>query len=89
MSFENVFFLDDLKLAEGSPVFKENDYLDKENDSPVSVLFNMSKVFQRIMYSQIDAFIQDKLSNLLADFRKIFAQHCLMYMLEIFKKYAG
>ena len=44
LSFENGFFLDDLKLAEGSPVFKKNDYLDKENYSPVNVLFNVSKV---------------------------------------------
>ena len=89
LPFENGFFLDDLKLAECSPIFKKNDYLNKENYSPVSVLFNVSKVFQRIMYGQIDAFIQDKLSNLLEGFRKILAQHCLMYMLEIFKKYAG
>ena len=50
----------------------------------VSVLFNMSKVFERIMYSQIDAFMQDKLSNLLTSFRKNHStQHCLMQMLEI------
>ena len=50
----------------------------------VSVLFNVSKVFERIMYSQIDAFMQDKLSNLLTSFRKNHStQHCLMQMLEI------
>ena len=65
---------------------KKNDDLDKENSKPVSVLFNASSVFERIMYSQIDAFIQDKLSNLLTGFRKNHStQHCLMYMLEIWK----
>ena len=31
LSFENNRFLDDLKLAEVSPVFKKRDHLDKEN----------------------------------------------------------
>ena len=46
----------------------------------------MSKVFERIIYSQIDAFMQDKLSKLLTGFRKKHStQHCLIYMLEIWK----
>ena len=70
LSFENECCPDDLKLAEVSPIFKKNDDLDKENYRPVSVLFNVSKVFERIIYSQIDAFKQDKLANLLTGFRK-------------------
>ena len=86
LSFENGCFPDDLKLAEVSPIFKKNDDLDKENYRPVSVLFNVSKVFERIIYSQIDAFMQDKLSNSLTGFRKNHStQHCLMYMLENWK----
>ena len=86
LSFENGCFPDDLKLAEVSPIFKKNDDLDKENYRPVSVLFNVSKVFERIIYSQIDAFMQDKLSNLLTGFRKNHStKHCLMYMLENWK----
>ena len=46
----------------------------------------MSKVFEKIIYGQIDAFMQDKLSNLLTGFRKNhISQHCLMYMLESWK----
>ena len=79
-------FPDDLKLAEISSIFKKNDDLDKENCRPVSVLFNVSKVFERIIYSQIDAFMQDKLSNLLTGFRKNHStEHCLIYMLENWK----
>ena len=38
------------------------------------------------MDSPIDAFMQDKLTNLLIGFRKIHsAQHCTTYMLEISK----
>ena len=70
MLFENGYFPDDLKLAEVSSIFKKNDDLDKENYRPVSVLLNVSKVFERIIYIQIDAFMQDKLSNLLTGVRK-------------------
>ena len=63
-----------------------NDDLDKENYRPVSVLLNVSKVSERIIYSQIDAFMRDKLSNLLTGFRKNHeTQHCLMYMLQNWK----
>ena len=61
MSFENGWFPENLKLEEVSPIFKKNDDLDKENYEPVSVSFNMSKVFERIIYSQTDGFMQDKL----------------------------
>ena len=86
MSFENECFPDDLELAKVNPIFKKNNDLDKENYRPVSVLFNVSKAFERTIYSQIDAFMQDKLSKLLIDFRKNHStQHCLMYML-LFRK---
>ena len=58
-------FLDNLKLVDVSPISKKNGGLDKENFRPVIVLFNVSKVCERIIYCQTDAFMQDKLSNLL------------------------
>ena len=70
LSFENGCFPDNLKLAEVTLIFKKNDDLDKENHSSFCFLFNMPKDFERIIYSQIDAFMQDKLSNLLTGFRK-------------------
>ena len=86
LSFEMGCFPDDLKLAYVSPILKKNDNLDKGNYRLVSVLFNLSKVFERIMCSQIDAFMQDKLSNLLTGFRKNHStQHCLWKMLESWK----
>ena len=60
--------------------------LDKENYRSGSVLFNVSKIFERIIYSQTDTFIQDKLSNPLAGFKiNHRTQQCLMYMHEIWK----
>ena len=85
MSINNNCYPDDLKLAEVSPVFKKDD-LDKGNYRPVSVTFYVSKVFERIMYQQIDL-MKDRLSNLLTGFRKNHnTQHFLMSMLERWKK---
>ena len=84
--FENGCFPDNLKLVKVIPIVKKNDDLDKQIYSPVCVFLNKSKIFERIVYSKIDTFGQDKLSNLLICFRKSHStQHCLMYMLEIWK----
>ena len=54
VSIENGCFPEELKLAEVSPIFKKKDDLGKENYRPVSVLPNVSKVFERIVYHQIN-----------------------------------
>ena len=73
VSFENGHFPDELKLAEISSIFKKNNDLDKENYRSASILSHVLKVFERIMYMQIDTFIGEKLSKLLTGFRKIIA----------------
>ena len=46
----------------------------------------MLNVFERIMYTQIESFMEDKLSKLLTGFRKNHStQHCLINMLEKWK----
>ena len=69
-SFENGCFPGELKLAEVSPIFRKNEDVDKENYRPVCTLSHVSKVFERIVYKQIDTFMRDKLSKPLAGFRK-------------------
>ena len=87
LSFEDGCFPDD--FAEVSPIFKKNDDLDKENYRPASVLFNVSKVFERIIYSQIDAFMQDKLLNLLTGLEKTIAHNIVLCTCLKIGKYAG
>ena len=70
LSLRNGCFPNDLKAAGLSPIIKQNDDLEKENYRHVNVLPHMSKVFGRIMYTQIEIFIEDKLSKLLTGFRK-------------------
>ena len=90
ISIDKNCYPDDRKLAEANPVFKKKDDLDKENYRLVSVLSYVSKVFERIMYQQIEDFMKDKLWNLLTGFRKSHnTQHYLMTMLERWKKNFG
>ena len=69
-SIRNGCFPDELKAAEVTPIFKKNDHLDKENYRPVSVLPYVSNIIERVMYIQIENFMEDKLSKLLTSFRK-------------------
>ena len=59
-------FPDDLKLAD----IKE-DSLNKKNYRPASILPHLSKVFERILYKQIDSFMKNRFSPYLCGFRKI------------------
>ena len=42
-----------IKYAEVTPIHKKDDKTDKENYRPISILFNLSKVYERLMYNQI------------------------------------
>ena len=52
-------FPDDLKLADITPIFKKEDSLNKENYRSVSILPHLSKLFERILYKQIDSFMKN------------------------------
>ena len=84
---KNDLFLNELKLADVSPVFKKDDELNKENYRSVSMLSHMSKVFERIFYKQIDRFMTSKFSPFLCGFRKNHnSQYSLSKMIEVWKK---
>ena len=86
-----------LKASGVCPVFKKNDDLDKENYRPASVLLHMPKLFERIMYTHIEIFMEGykiyegyKISDLLTGFRKVHStQHCLISILEKWKNNRG
>ena len=76
-------FPEELKHSEVIPVYKKLDPLKKENYRPVSLLPHVSKVFERIIYQQINTYMKDKLSKCLTGFRKSHGtQHLLVTMLE-------
>ena len=80
-------FPDNLKLADITPIFKKEDSLNKENYRPVSILPHLSKVFERILYKEIDSFMENKFSPYLRGFRENHnAQYSLLKMIEKWKK---
>ena len=75
-----------LEKLEVIPLHKKENLLKKENYRPVSLLPHVSKVFERIIYKQINIYMQDKLSKYITRFRKSHGtQHSLMTMLEKWK----
>ena len=76
-----------LTLADIIPVFKKGDKKCKNNYRPVSVLPNMSKIFERIIFRQISNYMESFLSKYQCGFRKGYStQHCLLFMLEKWKR---
>ena len=86
-SIINIFFPSALKMADITPAHKKDERTNKENFRPVSILPSVSKIFERIIYCQIDNEINKHLSDHLCGFRKGYStQSCLIFMLEKWKK---
>ena len=65
------------------PVHKKGPRTSKNNFRPVSILPNISKIYERVMFKQMSEFFEPILSKYQCGFRKGFsAQHCLSAMLE-------
>ena len=76
---ESLLFLTDLKLADVTPAYKRKSKTSKDNYRPVSILSNISKVYERCIYDQIENYFDQVLSKFQCGFRKGFnAQHCLI-----------
>ena len=76
-------FPDILKYADITPVFKRGDPTDKTYYRPISTLSNFSKVFEKMIYAQINSFMEPKLSKYIAGFRaRHNTQHALLKMLN-------
>ena len=80
-------FPDDLKHADVTPIHKKEDKSDKTNYRPVSILTNVSKIYEKLIYSQLYDSFDGKLSPNQYGFRKGYnTQHYLLVMLEKFKE---
>ena len=58
-NIKNSSFPHELKNADISPVYKKKDRHDKSNYRPVSILSLLSKLFEPILYEQIDNHTKD------------------------------
>ena len=88
-SLENSKFPNCLKLANITPVFKKGARTSKNSYRPVSIIPVFSKIFERLLSSQFLEFFDNILSKFQCGlrFRKGYGNpHCLLLMLEIWKK---
>ena len=77
-----------MKYAEITPIHKKDDKTDKENYRPITILPNLSKLYERLIYNQIYSYFQTVFSKFQSGFRKGFnAQHCLLAMVEKWRKF--
>ena len=80
-------FHNELKEADIVPVHKKKSKLSKENYRPISILPNISKVYERCLYDQMSNFFEDIFSKYQCGFRKGYsAQHCLLVMIKKWKR---
>ena len=80
---KNSKFPDILKYADITPVFKQRDTTDKNNYRPISILSNFLKIFEKLIYSQVNSYMEPKLSKNLAGFRRNYnTQHALLRIIE-------
>ena len=93
--FQNLFndmlstgnFIDNMKLADMTPVFKKNDPLKKEYYWHVSIQSAISKIFERLIQKQIVGYMENVLSQSLCGYRKNFSTHqALLALIENWQK---
>ena len=76
-----------LKQANITPVYKKGERECKNNYRPVSILSNVSEIFERIMFRQISNYMDSFFSKYQCGFRNGYStQQCLLSMLEKWKR---
>ena len=80
-------FYQNLQLADITPAYKKGKKDIKENYRPVSILPNLSKIFEKLMFKEMSQFFDKIFSKYQCGFRKGFStQQCLLAMLEKWKR---
>ena len=74
------------KIAEISPVFKKLGNTSKDNYRPISTLSNFTKLFESILFTQLNRYMKNKFSKYLTGFRKNYSmQNSLLRMTKSWK----
>ena len=70
-------------MADVITIFKKDDPFEKANYRSMSLLPSLSKVYEKLIYQQINAFFENKLSPLLCGFRSRYStQHALLNLIN-------
>ena len=84
---DTCIFPSSLKSAEIRPIHKKGDVTDKSNYRPISLLPALSKVFERILFDQIDTHFSKIFSPFLCGFRSGHStQHAILNLLLKWQK---
>ena len=76
-----------MKYTDVTPIHKKDDKTGKENYHPISILLNLSKVYERLMHNQIYPYFDTLFFKFQCGFQKGFnAQHCFLAMTEKWRK---
>ena len=79
-------FPETLKRADVTPIFKKGNNNEKENYRPVSMLSTFSKVFEKLLFEQINDHMQSKFSkHLTGSCKNHSTQNALLVMIEKWK----
>ena len=80
-------FSEILKHADITPLYKKGKKDIKRNHRPVSIIPNLSRIFEKCMFEQMSQFFVNIFSKYKYGFRKSFStQQCLLAMLEKWKR---
>ena len=80
-------FPDKLKHRDVIPVHEKNEKFNKRNYRLVSILTNISKIYEKLLYNQLSKYFDSLLATNQCGFQKGFSsQYCLLVMLEKFKE---
>ena len=72
-----------MKMADVTPVYKKDSPSVKDNHCPVSILPNLSKIFERCFCKQVSPYFDNILSKNDCGLRKNYsAEHCWLVLLE-------
>ena len=69
-------FPNELKIADIVPVFKKEDQNDKTNHRPISILPLISKIFEKVLYQQIEDFANRFCHQNPVDLERVFNTTC-------------
>ena len=85
--WQSLLFPHDLNLTDVASAYKKKSKASKDNYRPVSILSNISEVYERCIYDQNQTYFNKILSKYRCRFRKGYdSQHCLIALLEKWKK---
>ena len=84
---QNFYFISNFFRKNVNPYYEKKSKTSKGNHGPISVLPNVSKIYERCIYNQMQKYFDNILSKYQSGFRKGYnLQHCLITMIKTWRK---